>query len=236
MSSASSGSRAPSTITSGGSAAAPPARLDPRRRLAPEGDAHRHVGGLAGRRAAAVVDVDVAVDVRHAGRPGRRRAARPARPARACSSRRARAAARRRRPGRAPRSGTARVTPSTSSIPITPVAGSRASERMRTSRSPASRAPSRSTSPASRSAAGASSVPPARPTESIGTPSTVHMGRTYRCGPGQPGGGGPRLGRRPGTSARSRSRTRRPRRARRSRPARAARRRRRSRRPDSGAT
>ena len=43
--------------------------LDPRRRAEAERDAHRHVGGLAGRRPAAVVDVHVPVDVRDAGAP-----------------------------------------------------------------------------------------------------------------------------------------------------------------------
>ena len=51
---------------------------------------------------------------------------------------------------------------------------------MRTSRSPRSRAPSRSSSPCSRTAAGACSVPPARPTESIGTPMRLPARRQVR--------------------------------------------------------
>src|SRR5690348_3629750 len=62
------------------------------------------------------------------------------------------------------------VVASTSELPRTPVVGSRFSPRIRTSRSPASPAPRAAATPNSRSAAGASSVPPERPTESIGTP------------------------------------------------------------------
>src|SRR4051794_12283853 len=62
------------------------------------------------------------------------------------------------------------VAASTSALPTMLVPGSRSSPRIRTSRSPRSSAPSAEASPSSRSAAGASSVPPDRPTESIGTP------------------------------------------------------------------
>jgi hypothetical protein len=50
-------------------------------------------------------------------------------------------------------------------------------------RSPASRAPSASTMPSSRSVAGASSVPPGVPYESIGTPTTTDS-RARRSGTG----------------------------------------------------
>ena len=157
-----------------GRGARPARGLHPRLRPEPEGDAHRHVRRLAGRGAAAVVDVDVAVDVGDAERRRRRRAARRARPGPARSSRRARAAARRRRPRRAPRRGRPASHRAPRRRPTTPVAGSRTSERMWTSRSPRSVAPMRSTRPCARTAAGASSVPPSWPTESIGTPMTVH--------------------------------------------------------------
>ena len=70
MSAASSGSRAPSTTTRSGSALGPPAASTHGCRPKAERDGQRHVGGLAGRRRAAVVDVDVAVHVGNAGRPG----------------------------------------------------------------------------------------------------------------------------------------------------------------------
>ena len=123
--------------------------------------------------AAAVVDVDVAVDVGDAVR-----ADRVAQPGERARDERAAAAEQQRPPPAAIASATAArtavVVASTPSIPITPVSGSRASPRIATSRSPRSVAPSRSTMPCSRSAAGASSVPPERPTESIGTPMTAH--------------------------------------------------------------
>ena len=69
MSRASSGSRAPSTTTSAGATLAPPAASTQAVRAEPEGDAHRHVGPLAGGGGRAVVDVDVAVDAGHADGP-----------------------------------------------------------------------------------------------------------------------------------------------------------------------
>ena len=72
-------------------------------------------------------------------------------------------------------------------MPITPLLGSRSSPRIRTSRSPRSSAPRRAGRSCARAAAGACSVPPARPTESIGTPMAAHGADTregYRrpCG------------------------------------------------------
>ena len=203
MSRASSGSRAPSTTTSAGAALAPPAASHPRLGAEPEGDAHRHVGPLAGGRGRAVVDVDVAIDVGDPERPDRRRAGPPARRAPARSSRRAPAVAR--RPATASRTAarTACVVASVSAMPITPLTGSRSSPRIRTSRSPRSSAPRRAGRSCSRTAAGACSVPPARPTESIGTPMAVQGAdtpeaigqrgrapgaerRSYPCGGGRP--------------------------------------------------
>ena len=194
MSAASSGSRAPSTTTSAGADARAARRVDPGLRAAPEGDAHRHVGALAGGRRRAVVDVDVAVDVGDAERSDRRRAGPPARRAPARSSRRAPAVARRRRRRRARPRARPPVVASVSAMPITPVAGSRSSPRIRTSRSPRSSAPMRAGRPCSRTAAGACSVPPARPTESIGTP-IADQGADTR--------GGYRRGRSPGVERRS---------------------------------
>src|SRR5207344_558031 len=64
------------------------------------------------------------------------------------------------------------VAVTTKKLPRMPVTGSRTSPRIRTSRSPAS-ALQRSANPSARNFAGPCSVPPARPTESIGTPRNV---------------------------------------------------------------
>src|SRR3990172_3144406 len=82
-------------------------------------------------------------------------------------------------------SARSRVVCSTSSIAITPEFGSRTSPRIRTSRSPASVRHGSSSRVTFRNAAGPCSVPPARPTEWIGTPSSVN---TVMAGKDRPSG------------------------------------------------
>ena len=128
----------------------------------------------------AVVDVDVAVDVGDPERSdGVAQAGQRAGHQRAAAAEHQRLARRPRRRRARPRARPL-VVASVSAMPITPLAGSRSSPRIRTSRSPRSSAPMRAGRPCSRSAAGACSVPPARPTESIGTPMAVQGADTRR--------------------------------------------------------
>ena len=134
---------------------------------------HRHVRGFSRGRGDAVVEIEVAVEVGETHAPERiARARERAGELRTTAARQERllVAFDRRR---SPRCGSSRSWRSTSGAATIPDSGSRRSPRIRTSRSSRSRASIAAGMPRARSAAGASSVPPDRPTESVGTPMNV---------------------------------------------------------------